>query len=151
MTSQTSTARAAVRKNRTSEVAVVPLPEEALVFYDVSYSSRLRRDCTPKCRLAKNALLELVGGFPALLFTYFRPHLGRHLNIALEQAVVSCFSKCMPSSRSTGKGRLFALSMAGGSEESRVPFNPCGSSSFGNVGAKVTHELGKLGQQSSRT
>ena len=76
MTSQdSSTARAAVRKNRTSEVAVVPLPEENSGSYNVSYSSRFRRDCTSKCRLANVLLpIKVGGGFPP---SCFRPLLSR--------------------------------------------------------------------------
>ena len=119
MTSQTEYSPGGGAKEQNQRGRGSAFARRGFSFYIVSYSSRLRRDCTQKCRLA-NVLLEVGGGFPALLFTSGPTWAG--LEHSAGNRRLSAV-KCMSSSRSTAKGRLVALSMAarvGGGESSAV-------------------------------
>jgi hypothetical protein len=65
-------------------------------FYNVSYSSRFRRDCTSKCRLVNVLLPIKVGAFSALLLPAL---LEPQLNISLEPRSCQLLSACQAQNR----------------------------------------------------
>ena len=141
MTSQTEYSPGGGAKEQNQRGRGSAFARRGFSFYIVSYSSRLRRDCTKKCRLA-NVLLEVGGGFPALLFTSGPTWAG--LEHSAGNRRLSAVM-CMSSSRSTAKGRLVARSMAEDQWRIVAPCNPMRRRGvFGHICAKVTHALREL-------
>src|ERR1700733_1642314 len=96
VTSQTEYSRGGGAKEQNQRGRSSAFARRNSSFYNVSYSPRLCRDCTSKCRLA-NVLIELVTVSPpsCLLSALFEPH----LNLALETGSCQLLSACQARNR----------------------------------------------------